>query len=84
MTGLPETNITVDTIKEFEVAGTKNGSMDFTFWPETTGPRTSIGGPVDCGAEVVVKLYKDVVNGGNGSVTLEQNDENGLFLSYSC
>lgn len=84
MTGLPSDNITVDTIKEFEVPSAKNGSMDFTYWPETPGPRTSIGGPVDCGVEIVVKLYKDMVNGGKGSVTLEQNAQNGLFLAHDC
>lgn len=84
MSGLPASNITVDTIREFEVAGAKTGQMDFTFWPETRGPRVSVGGPVDCSAEIVVKLSKDVIDGGNGSVTLEQNSANGLFVSYNC
>lgn len=84
MLGLPDPNVTVDTIKDYENPNGKTGSMDFTFWPETTGPRFSIGGPVDCGSQVVVKLWKDVIDGGNGSVTMEQNAANGLFLSYNC
>lgn len=86
MSGLPPagTSITAQTITPFVVAGAKSGAMDFTFWPEVAGPFDHVGGPVDCGANVIVKLTKDVTNGGPGSVTMQQNEGNGLWLEHSC
>ena len=84
LSGLPADNVTADTIAPYQTSGARNGSIDFTFWPEIPGPATHTGGPVDCGSEVVVQLKKDVVNGGPGSVTLQQDNQNGLWLEHSC
>lgn len=86
LSGLPPagTNVTAETIGPFQVPNAKTGSMDFTYWPELPGVFDHIGGPVDCGAEIFIKLTKDMVNGGPGSVTMEQNDGNGLWLQHSC
>lgn len=86
MSGLPSagTAITAQTIPPFIVAGAKGGAMDFTFWPEVVGPFDHVGGAVDCGADVIVKLTKDMVNGGAGSVTMQQSEGNGLWLEHSC
>lgn len=84
MTDLPASNITVGTIQPFIPSNSPGGGMDFTFWPETLGPRLSTGGIVDCASEVIIHLSKDVINGGAGSVTLEQDARNGLYLDITC
>lgn len=84
MTGLPADNITIGTIQPFIPEGSTSASIDFTFWPEIPGPRVSEGGLVDCKSEVIVYLTKDIVNGGKGSVTLEQDAQNGLYLDITC
>lgn len=84
MSGLPSGNITLDTIQPFFNPVYPGGSIDATFWPETTGAHGHLGGTVNCGTEVVIHLTKNVVEGGAGSVTLEQDSDNGLWLSYNC
>lgn len=84
LTGLPAGNVTASTIEPFQSEDAKGGSIDFTFWPESAGPEDHVGGSVDCGAEVVILLTKDMVSGGPGSVTMEQNQGNGLWLEHAC
>lgn len=86
LSGLPPvgTNITAETVAPFKEAGAKNGSMDFTLWAELAGPHTHLGGLVDCASDVFFYLTKDMVGGGPGSVTLEQNAQNGLYLGINC
>ncbi|KAK5951563.1 hypothetical protein OHC33_007241 [Knufia fluminis] len=86
LSGVPPagTNITAETIAPFMEEGAKNASIDFTFWAEQTGAHTHGGGLVDCKSEMAFYLTKDMVSGGPGSVTLEQNAQNGLFLAIDC
>lgn len=84
LSGIPDT-VTSATVPAYEKEGAKRGAMDFTFWPQTTGKADHIGGPVDCGASVVVRMFKDMSSsGGKGSITLEQSAENGFWLQHSC
>jgi len=84
--GLPpaDTNVTAETIAPFKDQGARDGSIDFTFWPEVAGPHVHKGGMLDCGNDITVYLSKDMVNGGPGSVALEQNAQNGLYLEVNC
>jgi hypothetical protein len=86
LSGLPSTgtNITAETVAPFKEQSAKNGSMDFTAWAELAGPHVHIGGLVDCASDVAFYLTKDMVHGGAGSVTLEQNAQNGLYLEVDC
>jgi len=86
LSGLPPpgTNITAETIVPFREQSAKNGSIDFTFWPEVAGPHLHKGGMLECGSDVAVYLSKDMVNGGPGAVVLEQNAQNGLYLEVDC
>lgn len=77
--------VTSETVPGVAIDGAQRGALDFTSWPQTTGAAGHIGGPVDCGAEVVVRMYKDMsASGGAGSVTLEQDSTNGFWLEHSC
>lgn len=86
LSGLPlaGTNFTAETIAPFKEQSAKNGSIDFTFWPEVAGPHLHKGGILECGSDVAVYLSKDTVNGGPGAVVLEQNAQNGLYLEVDC
>ncbi|KAA8650244.1 hypothetical protein EYZ11_003839 [Aspergillus tanneri] len=56
------------------------GHADFSFWPETKGPRTSLVASIQCKKVLTLRLalvHKD-------RVFLEQNGETGWWVEYSC
>ncbi|PKS11612.1 hypothetical protein jhhlp_001762 [Lomentospora prolificans] len=79
--GLPEDDITFNSVKSFDDAAKEIGAVDFTNW-HTLGPFIHPTGNIDCAETVYIKLnLKD--GEGNTQVFLEQNDENGFYVSYS-
>lgn len=84
MSGLPDGDINSTSIQPLISSTATGGAMDFTFWPETVGAADHVGGLIDCGTQVAIYLYKDMVNGGKGDVTMEQDAQNGFWLEHSC
>lgn len=84
MTGLPSSNVTAETIQPFLDPAGPSGSIDATLWPELPEAHSHLGGNVNCAANVVIHLSKNIVEGGAGSITLEQDARNGLWLRYNC
>ncbi|KAJ9654633.1 hypothetical protein H2198_006379 [Neophaeococcomyces mojaviensis] len=82
LVGLPPGAITADTIKGLESSKPPTSALDFTFWPEIAGPHDHVGPAMQCGSEVVVKLFKDP--SAPGSITLEQSQQSGLYLEVDC
>ncbi|PLB51391.1 hypothetical protein P170DRAFT_436405 [Aspergillus steynii IBT 23096] len=56
------------------------GGADFSFWPETPGPRSNLVAAVDCKESVSLRLAMEL----NDQVFLEQNEETGWWVEYSC
>ncbi|KAI9038989.1 uncharacterized protein KD926_010091 [Aspergillus affinis] len=56
------------------------GSADFSFWPETPGPRSNLVAAVDCKENLSLRLAMVL----NDQVFLEQNEETGWWVEYSC
>jgi len=82
LVGLPLGNITADSISGLESSTPPTSALDFTFWPEIAGPHDHVGPAVQCGDEVVVKLFKD--DTAPGLIMLEQDEQNGLYLEVDC
>ncbi|KAK1994074.1 hypothetical protein LX36DRAFT_714132 [Colletotrichum falcatum] len=66
-------------------AGDFSAGMDFTFWdrPEFDAPATHAGPLVDCRETIVVELAVNLANGQDGRVFMQDDAENGLYISYS-
>ncbi|PLB47656.1 hypothetical protein P170DRAFT_437438 [Aspergillus steynii IBT 23096] len=60
---------------------TKITSADFAFWPDTPGARSSPVGGVDCKEDLEFRL--ELVYNGE-YVFLEQNEETGWWVEFSC
>lgn len=60
--------------------GERLGSADFSFWPETPGPRANLVAAVDCKENLALHLSMVL----NDQVFLEQNEETGWWVEYSC
>ncbi|KAK2063391.1 hypothetical protein LY76DRAFT_588571 [Colletotrichum caudatum] len=59
--------------------------MDFTFWdqPQYAAPATHGGPAVECRERIVVELAVNLGNGQDGRVFMQDDAENGLYISYS-
>ncbi|KAK2023768.1 hypothetical protein LX32DRAFT_697662 [Colletotrichum zoysiae] len=66
-------------------AGEFTAGMDFTFWdrPGYSAPRPHGGPAVECGERIVVELAVNLDNGQDGRVFMQDDAENGLYISYS-
>ncbi|KAI8262024.1 hypothetical protein K4K58_000928 [Colletotrichum sp. SAR11_239] len=73
------------TIKPFQEGSEFVPGMDFTFWdqPEFSAPATHGGPSVKCQERIVVELAVNFNNGQDGRVFMQDDAENGLYISYS-
>ncbi|KAJ0163084.1 hypothetical protein CTA2_3544 [Colletotrichum tanaceti] len=81
-----DVRINPTTIAPFREGGGRfSAGMDFTFWdrPEFSAPATHAGPSVRCGERIVVELAVNLDNGQDGRVFMQDDAENGLFISYS-
>ncbi|KAK2046778.1 hypothetical protein LZ31DRAFT_574379 [Colletotrichum somersetense] len=65
--------------------GEFTAGMDFTFWdqPQYSAPTTHGGPVVECQERIVVELAVNLDNGQDGRVFMQDDAENGLYISYS-
>jgi hypothetical protein len=75
--------VSYSSVKPFDTLGDKNPvEVDLTAW-DTLDATTHIGGTIDCAEEIRLILYMEHVDGDTKAL-LEQNDKNGLYISYKC
>ncbi|KAI1379629.1 hypothetical protein F4677DRAFT_409814 [Hypoxylon crocopeplum] len=56
---------------------------DFTFWDQTKTAVTHTAGQIPCAEDIYVKLALDPTNG-DGHVFMEQDAQNGFYITYTC
>ncbi|GJC93233.1 hypothetical protein ColKHC_02059 [Colletotrichum higginsianum] len=73
------------TIAPFQEGSEFSSGMDFTFWdqPDFSAPATHAGPSVKCEERIVVELAVNLNSGQDGRVFMQDDAENGLFISYS-
>ena len=83
LSGFPhKSSVTYNSVKPFVDAGKDVGAADFTNWDDLP-PQGHLVGDVDC-AETMYLLFALRNSNGNTKVFLNQDDENGVYVSYNC
>ncbi|KAK7409403.1 hypothetical protein QQX98_008412 [Neonectria punicea] len=83
LSGFPDNNkVTYNTIKPFDTAENDLGGADFTNWDDLE-PQGHTVGAIDCTDSIYLKAALRNPNG-NTKVFLNQDDDNGVYISYTC
>ncbi|KAF4454246.1 hypothetical protein F53441_3246 [Fusarium austroafricanum] len=82
LSGVPDKSVTYASVKKFDTAKDTIGAADFTNW-DTLPAQGHIIGSIDCKSTIYLKAALRNPDG-NTKVFLEQNDQNGLYIEYSC
>ncbi|PKS11128.1 hypothetical protein jhhlp_002889 [Lomentospora prolificans] len=76
-------DVSYNSIKEFAEAGTDLGGVDFTNWDSVEGATAHTAGNVDCAENMYFKLHLRDAKG-NTKLYLGQDQDNGLYVTYTC
>ncbi|KAI5859998.1 hypothetical protein GGS23DRAFT_599926 [Durotheca rogersii] len=87
LTGFPAAGAPVSAaaVAPFVDPAAKVAHADFTFWDRDPAAWNHTVGPVaaGCAPDLYFRLWLDTANG-DGSVSLQQDRQNGFYLSYTC